>query len=191
MNSKKRNSKAGNHRAPACRMFSRALILLPVLALWGCSGGSDMQNLRQELQAIAERPGGEIEPIPRFRQYEAFTYSAASLRSPFDLPSVAREDGEAETPDNVEPDPDREREPLEEFALGNLEMVGMLTRGNETVALVRDETGQVHRVGEGNYMGRNHGQVEEVMADRIELTEIVPSGDGGWIERPRTVSLSN
>jgi type IV pilus assembly protein PilP len=58
------------------------------------------------------------------------------------------------------------------------------------MALGRDGAGQVHRVTRGDYMGRNHGQVDSITAERIDLTEIVPAGDGGWVERPRTVELS-
>lgn len=161
-----------------------------VLLLSACSGGSETAQLQQQLTEIAERPGGEIEPLPEFAPYEAFTYSAASLRSPFELPRIASREDDGEPPDLVEPDPDREREPLEAFSINTLEMVGMLRQENRIMALVRDGEGQVHRVMRGNYMGRNHGRVTSITAERIELTEIVPAGDGGWVERPRTVELS-
>lgn len=161
-----------------------------LVVLGACSGGSETAQLQQQLESIAGQPGGEIEPLPEFEPYEAFTYSAASLRSPFELPRIASQEDGGEPPDLVEPDPDREREPLEEFSINALEMVGMLRQENRIMALVRDETGQVHRVTLGSYMGRNHGQVDSITAERIELTEIVPAGDGGWVERPRTVELS-
>ncbi|MEX1198690.1 MAG: pilus assembly protein PilP [Pseudohongiellaceae bacterium] len=167
----------------------RSLAAFLVLLLTACNGGSETAQLRQQLSSIAEQPGGEIEPLPEFESYEAFTYSAASLRSPFELPRIASQD-DGEPPAMVQPDLEREREPLEAFSINSLEMVGMLRREDRTMALVRDETGQVHRVTRGNYMGRNHGQVNSITAERIELTEIVPAGDGGWIERPRTVELS-
>lgn len=189
------NSKAATNNSSASgpRHWPLVLALGCAAAIAGCSGGSsDMSQLRQRLEEIANQPGGEIEPIPQFEEYESFTYSAASLRSPFERPtSDEGEDEDGSAPEQVEPDLDRESEPLEEFALGNLEMVGMLQREGRTMALVRDETGQVHRVAAGDYMGRNYGQVDQVTADRIELTEIVPSGDGGWVERPRTITLSN
>lgn len=170
--------------------MSRVVIFMSFLLLVACGGGSETQQLQSTLNAIAQRPGGEIEPLPTFEPYESFTYSAASMRSPFDLPMVARDD-EGEAPEMVQPDLDRNPEPLEAFGLNNLEMVGVMSRGTALMALVRDEAGRIHRVSPGHYMGRNHGQVNRVTRDRIELTEIVPSGDGGWVERPRTVGLSN
>ena len=37
-------------------------------------------------------------------------------------------------------------------------------------------------------MGRNHGRVISISETQIDLIEIVPSGAGGWIERPQTIS---
>ena len=43
------------------------------------------------------RPGGIIAPIPTFKAYEAFGYSATTLRSPFERPiEVAFEDARTE-----------------------------------------------------------------------------------------------
>lgn len=163
-------------------------VLLVLLA--ACSDGSETAQLQQRLDTIAAQAGGEIEPLPEFEPYEAFTYSAASLRSPFELPRIASRDGDGQPPDPVQPDLDRPRQPLEQFSINTLEMVGMLRQEARLMALIRDETGQVHRVTRGDYMGRNHGQVDSITANRVELTEIVPAGDGGWVERPRTVELS-
>ncbi|MDT8427821.1 MAG: pilus assembly protein PilP [Pseudomonadales bacterium] len=171
-------------------MISRFLLTAALAAiLTACSSGNDMSGLQQEIIQIALNPGGEIEPLPEFQVYEAFTYSAASLRSPFDIPLAVRLREEGLTPVFVEPDLNREREPLEGFALATLSMVGMLYRNNEYVGLVRDDLGSVHRVRVGQYLGRNHGRVGRVTDTVIELTEIVPSGDGGWVERPRTLTL--
>lgn len=171
------------------RLLRPLLMALLMAALGACSGSEGMEDLQQYVIEVALRPGGEVEPMPEFVPYEAFAYSAASMRSPFDIPILAGA-GEAAAPVSiVQPDFERPRETLEEFALGNLNMVGMMTRSSGTVALVQDENGKVHRVSRGNYMGRNHGRVVQVTATEIELIEIVPSGDGGWVERPRTLTL--
>jgi len=69
-------------------------------------------------------------------------------------------------------------------------MVGTLqgVDGN-LFALIRDNEGGIHRVRTGNYMGQNYGRVVGVSDTRIELVEIVPNGRGGWVERPRSLSL--
>jgi type IV pilus assembly protein PilP len=70
-------------------------------------------------------------------------------------------------------------------------MVGTLQKPQgDLFALVKDGYGGVVRVREGEYMGRNHGRIVSIQKDRINLIEIVPDGQGGWLERPRTLALN-
>lgn len=167
-------------------------VWLPVLALMlsGCSGSADTSDLRRFVEETQNRPRGRIEPIPVFKPYEFFSYSAAGLRSPFDLPVVDESSLVVPVTDNVRPDNDRPREYLEQFPLGALSMVGTL-QGKDGVlwVLIRDGNGSVVRVREGYYMGQNHGRIVDVSEQRINLIEIVPNGQGGWLERPRTKAL--
>jgi type IV pilus assembly protein PilP len=148
-----------------------------------------MTDLQQYIIEVSVRPGGPVEPMPEFQAYETFTYSSASLRSPFDVPIMAGSGAVPPPVSLVEPDYDRIPEALEEYALAGLSMVGMMTRGDAYIALIRDDMGGIHRVLRGNYLGRNHGRIVAVTPTEIEIIEIVPSGDGGWVERPRTLSL--
>ena len=70
-------------------------------------------------------------------------------------------------------------------------MVGTLQKQDSDTlwALISDNEGGVHRVKEGQYMGKNHGRVVGIQTGSISLIEIVPNGVGGWIERPRSVTL--
>lgn len=148
-----------------------------------------MIALQDEVSAIVNRAPGPIEPPPAFVTYEAFTYSAASLRSPFDLPIDASVLRASQQNSEVKPDENRTPEILESFAISSLVMVGSLERNGQRWALIRDETGNITRAGVGNYMGRNHGRITAISERQIDITEIVPSGDGGWMERPQTVTL--
>ncbi len=140
------------------------------------------------------KPRGHVEPLPEFKAYEAFSYSAADRRAPFEPPVDVQLTMVDEQPvSDVEPDLDRPREVLENFDLKSLTMVGTLQGGVEgnLFALVRDDMGGIHRVRTGNYMGgQNYGRIVGVSETRIELIEIVPNGrGGGWVERPRSLSL--
>lgn len=117
-------------------------------------------------------------------------YGGASLRSPFDEMSVA---ASAEAPpvmmdSSLVPDASRPAQPLERFTLATLHMVGSIARGPVTQALIRDDSGMVHRVAVGQYMGHDYGRVQRITARKIELMEVVRSGDG-WSQRPRTLLL--
>ena len=57
--------------------------------LGGCgSGFSDLDAYMAEVKA---RPRGTIEPVPVFEPYTSFTYSAQTMRAPFDIPLSARD----------------------------------------------------------------------------------------------------
>jgi len=56
-------------------------------------------------------------------------------------------------------------------------------------ALLSDGSGGIHRVTQGNHLGRNHGRVVAVHENKIDVVEIVPDGQGGWVERPRTLDM--
>lgn len=159
-----------------------------VLLLAACSGTDEMIALQDYVQRTVQRPPSAIEPLPQFLSYEPFTYSAASLRSPFDLP-IDINDLIRSRNDDVQPDLNRVPEMLERYNLGALSMMGTLSRGNLTWALIRDESGEISRVSIGNYMGRNHGRIVAISETQIDLVEIVPTGSGGWVERPQTLLL--
>lgn len=156
--------------------------------LQGCSG-SKLAEVEKFIEQERAKPGVRIEPLPSFPPYVSTMYSAAGLRSPFEAP---RDEPESElSGDEVEaPDPDRVKEYLERFNIGELTMVGTMEQNGVRWALINDGTASVHRVKAGNRLGRNHGLVESVEAGRIELTEIVGNGSGGWIRRPRSLGMA-
>lgn len=163
-------------------------LVLAFVMLAGCGSGSDFSDLRSYMDEVRARPKGAIEPLPKFQPYESFTYRAASLRSPFQPPvkidMVSRQKGSQE----VKPDESRVKQFLEGFNIETFEMVGTLRNDRELFALVNG-AGGVHRVKVGDYLGRNHGKILVIDESKIDLMEIVPDGEGGWLERPRSLSL--
>jgi len=166
----------------------RVLPVLAVLLLSACSNNDEMIELQNYVQQTVNRPPGQIEPIPSFSSYEPFQYSASSLRSPFDIPLDITQIIRNQSND-VRPDETRPRELLENFALNSLVMVGTISRDETDWVLILDETGLVSRATIGNYLGRNHGRITAVTENQIDLVEIVPTGDGSWMERPQTIVL--
>ena len=166
------------------------LALLGTTVLGGCSG-RDFSDLDAFMQEKRSRPGGIIAPIPTFKAYEAFSYSATSLRSPFDRPIEVREITQLQAISSIQPDDDRPKEFLEQFTFDSLAMVGTLERGEQEWTLIRDPEGGIHRVSLGNYLGRNHGKIVEMTDSYVAVVEIVSDGtEDGWVERPRTIELS-
>jgi len=157
--------------------------------LSACSGNADFNDLQSFVDSVKARPAAQVEPVPVFVPYEGFIYSAASKRSPFDMPLVANGEDATELAKDVQPDLDRLPDPLENQSLSELKMVGMLQREAKYEALVEDGFGEIHRVGVGNYLGRNYGKIQNISETQVNIVEIVPSGNGGWVERPQTLTL--
>lgn len=176
--------------APGRHRLRAALACLTALLLAGCA--EDMSDLRQFVQQVKQRPGGDIEPLPEFEPYQGFTYDSTDLRNPFLARSAfaAAEEESQDSSSGLKPDFDRPKEPLEQYPLDSLQMVGTLTRDGQRRGLVRDPDGIVHRVVSGNYLGQNHGRIVAVESGTIQLVEIVRDGQSGWMEREASLALS-
>lgn len=156
--------------------------------LSGCGVSNDFDDLRRYMDEVRAKPKGTIEPLPAFVPYEAFTYSAASLRHPFQPPMKIDLAQRQKGSKDIQPDETRVKQFLEGFNIENFIMVGTLTNDAGKYALIRGGEG-VHRVKVGDYLGRNHGRIVEVGEAEVNVLEIVPDGEGGWLERPRSLTL--
>ena len=138
---------------------------------------------------VKQRPKGLIDPVPNYPPMELFAYQAMSKRSPFTKEVQIKEIEQLAGNSNVKPDENRVKEFLESFPVESLRMVGTVFKDGVLWALVDDGAGSVHRVKNGNYLGRNHGKVVGVAEAQIDVVEIVPNGAGAWLERPRSLSM--
>ena len=172
------------------RIPSLCLVGLAV-ALSGCSS-SNTQDLQRFVEDARNRQQAKIEPLPEFKPYETFLYQATDLRNPFDPGSPGQTDKilSGNSASDIHPDANRPREPLEDFPLDTLRMVGTLEQQGQSWALILASDGTIHRVQPGNYLGHNHGKIKEVSEFEVAVLEIVPDGLGGWMERPASLALS-
>ena len=177
------------HRSFARRIAAAALVLLAATLLGACgrsvtSGPGDASNLQKWVAEVKKRPAPALEPLPVMQQFETFEYAAQSLRDPFSN-AFSAESGAG----GPRPDPNRRKQPLEDFPLDGLRMVGTIGQGAALQALVRAPDKVTYRVRPGMYLGQSDGRVTSVSAEKIELVELVPDGAGGWLERPAAISL--
>ena len=155
------------------------------LCLAGC--GASNADLDAYIAEVKSRPPLPLDPLPVMQQFETFEYAAQDLRDPFSNPSTEQVAGDS----GLRPDPDRPKEPLEAYPLDGLDMVGTLGEGDALIGLVMDPERVIHRVNVGNYMGQTDGRITAIFEDRIELIELAPDGNGGWIERRAEVALDD
>jgi type IV pilus assembly protein PilP len=161
----------------------------------GCIWVEDTTDLSKFVTDVQAKPKGKIKPLPTFEPYHSFVYQGASLRDPF-VPLVrvasAEVDFELEDGNGLQPDQDRPRSYLEQFAVDQLSMVGTIGKAEDDFfwALVLDDNSEIHRVKTGDYLGLDYGQVIAVSSQQLDVMEIISNGRGGWMQRPRTIELA-
>lgn len=162
-----------------------ALSALALPALSGCSQGqSDLEAFVSETM---QKPGKPIPPIPQLKPYVPFIYSAFDARDPFSVPEYVEE----KVDNGIRPDSNRSKEPLEAFPLDGLGMMGIIERNDRPEALVSAPDGTIHTVVVGNYLGQNFGKITDIQETKIDLIEILPDGNGGWMEKPATITMKD
>jgi type IV pilus assembly protein PilP len=150
----------------------------------------DMMDLTKFVEEVKKRPPGRIEPLPEVKQVETFIYIPGDRRNPFQKEEEPMAEQVDEPSDNgIAPNPFRRKEELESFPLDTIGMVGTMDQAGTMWGLVMTG-GIIYRVKVGNYMGQNHGQIMRITEERIELTEIVPDGKGGYRERRANMALA-
>ena len=114
----------GNHRYVA-----HWLTIIAVCGSLLACADNPSADLEEYVKTTKSQQKSNIEPLPEFQPYESFTYQATDLRDPFTPPTFSHTRAVSNVPSNngIKPDFDRPAEPLEEFPLDSLRMVGTLS----------------------------------------------------------------
>jgi type IV pilus assembly protein PilP len=164
-----------------------ALLGLLCLSAAGC--GRSHGDLYAWMDEVRATEKVSIDPLPVLKPYEPFVYAREGLKDPF-LDTLEEQRTEvAAGGEGPRPDLNRRKEALEAYPLDALRMVGTLERGGSVWALIQAPDQTISRIGVGNYLGENYGRVTQVGATDIQLTELIPNGTGGWMERQGSVAI--
>lgn len=171
--------------------LTACLVLLAVSMLAGCS--RDMHDLRSYIQSVKQRPGGPIAPIPEMKPFATFKYPETTGRDPFATLAFgkAEQTASGSARSGPRPDPTRPKEALEAFPLDSLAYVGTLQRKNQLWALIRDPGGTIYRVQTGNYMGQHYGRIVAITPRSVEVRELVPNQQGGWMHHEASLAMND
>ena len=168
--------------------ITRTAALIALTAITS-SCSRDNSDLHAFIEETKSKHVGSVQPLPQFKPYKNFTYSAANLRDPFEAAFEDKKDSTAES--SLRPNIQRPKEPLESFPLDTLRMVGILEQNEQVWGLIKDPNNVVHRVQAGNYAGQNEGQILSVSEQQIDLIEIIPDGLGAYIEREASLAIGS
>jgi type IV pilus assembly protein PilP len=169
-------------------MINKNYLLAGICLLLVACSNNDISDLQQFVQHEKSLKSGKIPPLPDFVQYKMFTYEGYEARDPF-VPVVDVEIITKRGYSGPRPDESRIKEPLENFSLDSLRMMGSLKQKETSWILVKDPEGLLHRVAIGNYLGLNNGKITTLYEDSVEIVELIADGKG-WQERKAGLTMS-
>lgn len=158
-----------------------------VLGMTACAERS-MDDLRRFTETAYRDRKPDIEPLPRILPHESFVYTASKLTDPFSSANLQERKSEGKATAGG-PDLTRRREPLEQYPLDALRMVGTLFRDQSAWVILRAPDGTIHRAKEGNYVGQSYGVITDIAEEKVSVKELVQGPNGNWIERGATIAL--
>lgn len=164
-----------------------AFASLVALLLGGCGDGG-VHEVRQWMDDVQRQTPVSVQKIVEPKKFNPFVYSARQEVDPFDQAKLqaAFDKLRGRAKSEVQPDFERRKEPMENFPLDSIKMVGTLERPGLSYALLQiDRT--VFQAKVGNHIGQNFGMITRVTESEVELREIVRDPTGDWTER--TVKL--
>lgn len=164
---------------PAIKLIS---IALACIAISACSKGNNTQDLKAYVKTIEARPAQSIPPLLPLVSPKPFTLPATLKRDPF-APYL--------NPETLasRPDAGRQPEPLEQFPLDSLKMVGTVQQGQKMWALIQSPQG-IARVKVGQFIGQNAGEIVKIDTSGLTVRELIPEGEGKWGKRMIEITLN-
>jgi len=174
--------------------WTAALVLLSA-----CVGG-DMSDLEAKVAEVKNRKNLVPPPLPEFPPERIYLYphEEGKARDPFGslieekktdpLPGTLPE---KLRPECKPPDLYRNPEPLEQFPLDALAMVGTLNLDGQIWGLIKSPPPEqlIHRVQVNNYIGQNKGKVIYIGDQQIDLMEKVDDGTGCFQEKENSLKM--
>jgi type IV pilus assembly protein PilP len=173
--------------------YLRGLVCLPLVCLLTACGAASEDELRQWMTAQHNMAHPKAAPISEPKQFQPENYVTAGEVEPFSnqkLTQALKRDSSQAASNGalIAPELARRKEPLEEFPVDSMAMVGSMIKEGKPVALIT--VGKLlYQVHEGDHIGLNFGRATKISETEVSLREIVQDAAGEWIERPASLQL--
>jgi len=165
------------------RLETQALAFRGALPAASAAGAGKLAE-RSAPVPVAGAPAALVQPVfARSVQQLSVVAPQGATRHPFDAMRLADALGLLRAPAPIRGGPDlaRVREPLEAYDLRDIRLLGVLQNGARRLAIVLAGGGH-HAVEVGHYLGRQHGRVERIADNALDLQEW-EQRDGQWQRR--------
>ena len=166
------------------------LCVIGVLAACGSAPEDELQQwMAQQKREIHPK----IKPISEPKQFKPELYTMVNEVDPFSsqkLTQALKKDASQSASNGalIAPELARHKEPLEEFPVDAMVLVGSMVKAGKPVALVTVNK-LLYQVRTGDHLGLNYGLVTKISETEISLREIVQDAAGEWIERTASLQL--
>lgn len=165
--------------------------LLPAYALLLLTACDEQANsaLKQWIEQTRRDMKPQVQALPQAETFPSFQYRAADRADPFDTKKLAAGFGDGMLAgEGLQPDRQRSREPLENYPLESLKMVGSIRRSKQVMGLI-DVDKVIHQVRQGSHLGQNYGKVVAIEDEAILIDEMVQDANGSWLMRRAQIVL--
>jgi len=171
--------------------ISRIVCLISAMLFMQACQDSKMTDLKEFVATAYQDKKPDIEPLPEIPPYKGFEYSAGEEQDPFSFSNIVTSTTNSAVTNGLSPDSNRRREPLEEYPLDALKLVGTMTKDDIPWVIVQTSEGTAHRATMGNYMGQNDGKIKQIITDeqKVVISELVLNPNGQWATREQELTI--
>lgn len=167
------------------------LALLIAAAALGVAGCAEQNgDLAQWMEQQKREVKPSVQPLSPPKTFDPEPYAALDLVEPFSNQklTVALRQEARQTSSVLASELNRRKEPLEDYPLDSMTMVGSVSKQGRPHALLRVDR-LLYQVAVGDHIGQNFGRITAITETEVRLREIVQDAAGEWIERPMTLQL--
>lgn len=166
---------------------SPLLMWVLAMGLAGCS--AEQEELQQWMAQQQKEIKPHVAQIAASSKFVPQPYLSLKETDPFSIRKMDAGAAIARQPNAVlASEMRRRKEPLEDFPLDSMSLVGSVVRNGKQHALVKVDN-LLHYVKVGEYMGQNYGKITNLTEKELTLREIVQDASGEWTERTSTLQL--
>jgi len=170
----------------------RAFFLSVAVMLTACTATSE-DELHQWMTEQKGLIRPKVKPIAEPKQFKPESYAMVGEVEPYSnqkLTQALKKDSNqsASNAALIAPELARRKEPLEDYPLDAMILVGSMVKAGKPVALVT--VGKLlYQVRPGDHLGQNFGRVMKISETEVSLREIAQDAAGEWIERTASLQL--